>query len=86
MRARAVTLRPFPVTDGELPRAQRGSLAVATRWWLLRVLIRQWNSAEQAAVIERTDLQRLPSIEGHQIQLRHRLSPRLSTMHFQRSF
>ncbi len=50
MRARAVTLRPFPVTDGELPRAQRSALAVATRWWLLRVLIRQLNSAEQARV------------------------------------
>ena len=55
MRARAVTLRPFPVTkearrDGEVPRAKRRSLAVATRWWLLKALIRQLNSAEQARV------------------------------------
>ena len=54
MRARAVTLRPFPVTearrDGEVPRAKRGSLAVAPRWWLLKFLIRQSNSAEQARV------------------------------------
>ncbi len=31
-------------------RAKRRSLAVATRWWLLKALIRQLNSAEQARV------------------------------------
>jgi len=50
MRARAVTLRPFPVTEMVKCRAKRRSLAVATRWWLLKALIRQLNSAEQARV------------------------------------
>ena len=31
-------------------RGQEGSLDVATRWWLLKALIRQLNSAEQARV------------------------------------